>query len=835
MIEGEGQVVIGRLTGLPPASMTVKTAAGEQRVAIKVAAIDDRGDLRRRWAEGRLAQMMDEGVGRAAMVDLGSRSGIITPVTSLYVPTKNEMNSEERTELEAARQARRPAAPRKTLSWGFLSKSDDGKPATDVWADNKEGGTGTRAKGEEGSMGSPNAKANGNRYGVAGPAAPRRAEPGTVTPSPSPAAAAAQAPAPSAMANAQALAAPSTAPPPPSPADLAPTVGGGFGAGHGRLGGAHVDQSNLPVRRIAPEKTVDGRGPGAVAFTGTTAPTGEAAQFAADLPVQLDGEGEAGGGRNGDLGGIGALGRGAGGEATVVDALRAGPGVGQDDANKLGLLLPGDQQYRAKNAPAALHRGTTLRYGPDIVVSVGDVPHVASRCGSAVNQPLEERVVLWRERLARAAGNAQAVTSVYRRALAWCEAPTWRERSRLLSMLLDAMPSIQGKVSLWRVMFDDLGAADALYRGMLARVRSPEEVRALHDALGLKSIDPGLLAKTLKEAKTPGERVTRLRGLVAVWSDDFALALKLLDALEDAGDDPGARELGRKLRARADADSRLRTAIGELYLRLAGRAPEPAQKALDEGEARRAFGEIVEFAPDDPIARRRIGDLLRAHGWYADAARQYETLARLAPDDAAVALLLASAAQGLGKLEEAVKWTEKGGASGAPDADQSPAHTARAFAATWLSWGRLEALQANRADEARALAARLARVRSTERASSDALRGTRASLIWSHPELHPTLWTNALGAPMPAPEGDVMLGIASAVVPTRGDAFVEVRIEPDEVEHAGRLGASAVLTIVFDEGGAGEKIVKTRVTFARGGAATKRFALAGSDVREVTP
>ncbi len=37
-------------------------------------------------------------------------------------------------------------------------------------ADNKEGGTGTRAKGEEGSMGSPNSKLSGNRYGVAGPA-----------------------------------------------------------------------------------------------------------------------------------------------------------------------------------------------------------------------------------------------------------------------------------------------------------------------------------------------------------------------------------------------------------------------------------------------------------------------------------------------------------------------------------------------------------------------------------------------------------------------------------------------------------------------------------------
>ncbi len=36
-------------------------------------------------------------------------------------------------------------------------------------ADNKEGGTGTRAKGEEGAMGDANSKLTGNRYGVAGP------------------------------------------------------------------------------------------------------------------------------------------------------------------------------------------------------------------------------------------------------------------------------------------------------------------------------------------------------------------------------------------------------------------------------------------------------------------------------------------------------------------------------------------------------------------------------------------------------------------------------------------------------------------------------------------
>jgi Ca-activated chloride channel family protein len=279
----------------------------------------------------------------------------------------------------------------------------------------------------------------------------------------------------------------------------------------------------------------------------------------------------------------------------------------------------------------------------------------------------------------------------------------------------------------------------------------------------------------------------------------------------------------------------LRTAVGELYLRLAARAKDPGQKALDEAEARRAFGEIVEFSPDDPIARRRIGDLLRAHGWYPEAQRQYETLARLAPDDASVALLLASAAEGMGKLEEAVRWTEKGGASGAPDADSGPARTARAFAATWLSWGRLDALTANRADEAKALAARLARIRSTERLSGSAQKGTYVTLTWSHPELHPTLWTNALGAAMPAPEGDVTLGIAGAMVPAKDGAFVEVRVEADEIEHAARLGAEAWLTVVFDEDGPGEKIVKTKIVFATSGPAKRRFSLAGAAVKEVTP
>ncbi len=40
---------------------------------------------------------------------------------------------------------------------------------TETNADQKEGGTGTRAKGEEGSMGNPNTKDTGHKYGVQGP------------------------------------------------------------------------------------------------------------------------------------------------------------------------------------------------------------------------------------------------------------------------------------------------------------------------------------------------------------------------------------------------------------------------------------------------------------------------------------------------------------------------------------------------------------------------------------------------------------------------------------------------------------------------------------------
>ncbi|MEJ7728161.1 MAG: AgmX/PglI C-terminal domain-containing protein [Polyangiaceae bacterium] len=491
------------------------------------------------------------------------------------------------------------------------------------------------------------------------------------------------------------------------------------------------------------------------------------------------------------------------------------------------MFSPGD------GAPEGADKAKTMAMAPKmpVILRTGDVARVRIACGGAADVPLEERALLWRERLSRVGGNAAAVASVYRSALTACEAPTWRARAQLLSMLLDAMPSATGRVQLWRTMFKDLGAADFLYRGMLARVKTPADMRDLSAALGLRTVEPSVLDKALKEAKTPAERAGKLRALVAAWPDDTQLALRLLDALEDVDDAGGARA-GRKLRAR-----RRRRAPAHRHRRAL--PPPRRQGRRGAGEAELPGRGAPRLRRDRRVRARRSGGAAPPRRFAARArvVRRGQPPVRDAGPPGARRRQRGLAAgrrrRGRGLLEEAVKWTEKGGAAGAPDVDQGPASTARAFAATYLAWGRLAAREGGKADEEKTLAARAARVLSGASlgAASKPRGGVRVALTWSHPEFHPTLWTNALGAPMPAPEGDVTLGIAQAVLPPRDGLELEVRVEPDEVEHAARLGAVAVLTLAWDEGDDGAHIVKMPLSFTAGGPAKIKLTLAGKEVR----
>jgi hypothetical protein len=67
-------------------------------------------------------------------------------------------------------------------------------------------------------------------------------------------------------------------------------------------------------------------------------------------------------------------------------------------------------------------------------------------------------------------------------------------------------------------------------------------------------------------------------------------------------------------------------------------------------------------------------------------------------------------------------------------------------------------------------------------------------------------------------------------LPKRPGATLEVGLEPDDVERAARLGATGTLTVVLDELGKGERVIKLPVKFSRGGPPVLSFSLENGGV-----
>jgi tetratricopeptide (TPR) repeat protein len=762
----EGVLVIGRVTGRGPSKVTLKGSGGTVTKPLRVTPLVDHGDLRRRWGEYRMTELLEEGAGRAALVDIGRRYGVVSPVTSLYVPTTREQEAAGEP-ANATIAELQDAARERRSRWKPWRVERASAMAVAESADMKEGGTGTRAKGEEGSMGNPNTKDTGHRYGVQGGA-------------------------PAGMIGLLGAPAASAAPAPPRP--------------------------DVEMEKSAP------------AAAAPTAPWGrdDSSDALATAGPGLSGIGEGGGGRGEGigLGNFGGLGHGAGtgtgqgigngrgrlGGGHAVHPPRLREGAVTVNGRPIGSPEPGDR-HTPSAQPADKAKAAPTSVEAEALAGIGHLPRP---CGPGADLSFDERRVLWRERLADT-GNAQGALSVYRRALSDCEAPTWRERYALLIAMVDAIHTVRDRVDLWRSLLASPAAQEVVYRAIVLRVQTPADLRELHDALGLRSVDPDLLGRMLAKVKTPADRLAVLRGAANQWRDDLELALRTLDAYEDAGDDAGGRAWARRLRSRADATAHVYTNVGEYYLRLAKRQ-QGAAADRDVTEGRRTFGELVEFSPDDPVARRRLGDLLRAHGWYEEAFRQYETLAALTPDDPAVPLLLASAAQGMGRIEEAVGWAEKAAAAGSPDGSSPLSQSARASASAFLAWAREAEVRAGKQDDADKLRARARRI-----AGAAAQTGSvRVLVTWSHPELHPALWTSALGAMMPAPDNYPLFGVAQASVPSSPTPVVELRLDPEDAARAARLGVTVVVTAIVDEGAPGERIARLEAGFGGRGAALEK-------------
>jgi Ca-activated chloride channel family protein len=748
----ESVLVVGRITGELPSELVVSGSGGTTKRAVTVRTIDDVGDLRRRWGEARLADLTAEGAGRASLVDVSRRFGLVSPFTSLYVPTKREAVQAEPEDPQVAYEAEQ----RRRLRWKPWSNDSlvlRGKSEAPVAAsaledaptDNKEGGTGTRAKGDEGALGAAPAPTatSGQRYA---------AEEHSV--------------ATSAQLEGESLAElkEKARAASPDPATAAP--GDALGMPFGGQRQATASAPSPTARRRASQ---DARSAGMIGLLESS-----------PEPSGL---------------GLSGLGEGGGGKAANVEG-----------------RLGGEHSAKSESSQSSL---------PPRRRTIGAIGHERVACSPAADLPLADRAALWRERLAQG-GSVHLSLEVYWAALRGCEASDFRERAALLVLIVDHLDTIRDRVSLWRALLRvSPQAADAVYRFMLLRVQTAQHLKELHEALGFERIAPEILEALLKKASSPSERLAMLRGASERFPDDTELALVVLDAYEDVHDDAGGRAWARRLRRRPDATAHVRTNVGEYYLRLAARETG-ASAARDSEEARRTFGELVEFAPEDPLARRRLGDLLRAHGFFEEAFRQYQTLAELTPDDPVVPLLLAAAAQGTGKVEEAVRWAEKAAAAGSPDGASEVSLASRALSSAFLAWARQESERAGRKDEVLRLRNRAARLRHADESRA----GARFVLSWAHPELRPALWTNALGSMMPAADNLPLLGIAQAFLTTTATPVVEVRLDPEDAARAARLDARAVLTAVLAEGTPDERIARLEVGFrGKDGKPVERLAL----------
>jgi Ca-activated chloride channel family protein len=425
------------------------------------------------------------------------------------------------------------------------------------------------------------------------------------------------------------------------------------------------------------------------------------------------------------------------------------------------------------------------------------VHHRPRRCSDAAYRRLADRRVLWRERLARTSSPSEWV-EIWGEALHDCEAPSWRDRRALLTTMLARARSVDNMVGFYQLLSD--GAARAWLRGqILQKVRTPEELRLVRTAFGLgQAVDQELIERVLARGDTPEKRAVLLRELVEQFPASFDLKLQLLDELERQERIGEARRLANDMRADPLADAGVRTAVGEMFLRVG-----------DEAEARRVFSEIVEFAPLDSLARRRLGDLYRAHGWYEDAYRQYLTLSQIQPHDLSVLLLLAQAAAGAGRVDEALRLEQRAAETAQPGGASGVARTALLWSSVRFAKLRQAAEEA---DDKRALLARMRRSGVLREAGA-----LRVSLTWSHPDAQLTLWGAHPGLGLSRP-GDIAPEYGIEAFDVResetGTYRFEVRRSPPDHGRHHVTPIEAELVIVWNEGQADEKIEVRTMRFA---------------------
>jgi tetratricopeptide (TPR) repeat protein len=277
-------------------------------------------------------------------------------------------------------------------------------------------------------------------------------------------------------------------------------------------------------------------------------------------------------------------------------------------------------------------------------------------CSSVSTLPLPARRGVWRERLV----SGQPAHLAYLAAKQSCELPTWTDQRTFLELVLDVAKDGAQRVAIAQSL-DDAGepnAASLLRREALRRAGSPAELARVEQALlAGERLPVGAFRKQYTKATDDAGRLAVVRRFLVIAPHDARLRRTLLLLLEAMGKKDELIEQARIYRQDPFTDAVLLADIAAAI-----------RRAGDELEARRAYGELSERAPEDPWARAFLGDRLRNERWFDDATLAYEALEELLPGDAGTGLRLALAHAGAGRLDVAQRMlarvAQTGGRSG---------------------------------------------------------------------------------------------------------------------------------------------------------------------------
>jgi tetratricopeptide (TPR) repeat protein len=267
-----------------------------------------------------------------------------------------------------------------------------------------------------------------------------------------------------------------------------------------------------------------------------------------------------------------------------------------------------------------------------------------TECSVASTLPLAVRRGIWRARKAK--GELDYATAAHA-----CELPTWGDRRTLLGILVSGMNTQAGTALAKRLSADGDTDAAAFVRQELLRHANfgslgYEELRRL-----LIDDEPKIdraLDAAYRATRSDDARLAVLRRFLRLAPHSPLGRRLLLSLLESTGKRDALHETVDEIRTDVFADAGLLAECASALRRL----------GMDQ-EGRRAFGDLVERAPGDPWTLAYVGDRLRAEGLYEDALATYERLDAAVPDDPAVALRLALAHAGAGRLDVATRLLDR--------------------------------------------------------------------------------------------------------------------------------------------------------------------------------